>query len=447
MKETSARDAWYDFMNGLDAIRNRLGCSVRSAWYRGMPRSYRLIPALFRKRCDSLDCNCCQFFLNPRASQINDEIDAISLHQKSIRIEINKAGKEKDYKHREKLINKLNNAHREKSFLKLERDAIPSGRRNREREFFERYRLLSGIHHHNSWETLTTMRHIGIPTRLLDWTESLNTSLFFALEELRTLYFKFRCSGFTKFVDALSRHLNVDSNDIPEAIQEKFVSSCGLPMQPVIWITNPYRLTREEWDERQNQKKTWEQYTQEIKYAVNSRKIELEAAKKNMQEGPSGKDGRNLKKQIKIATIKYNTARDNLKKKTKLSTFAHQASTKFDQSNNTRIYDLTRFKELDYAEAFLGEDEPNWPFNYPIPMYAPLSSDRLFSQSARFTVHGRTGLPMELLNTKNCLDYVEVPLLAAIYGVIHLQSHGVNYYTVFRDVDSLGKTIIEELGF
>jgi hypothetical protein len=33
----------------------------------------------------------------------------------------------------------------------------------------------------SSWETLFAMRHEGIPTRLLDWTESIGTSLFFAL--------------------------------------------------------------------------------------------------------------------------------------------------------------------------------------------------------------------------------------------------------------------------
>lgn len=33
----------------------------------------------------------------------------------------------------------------------------------------------------SSWETLFAMRHEGIPTRLLDWTENIGTALFFAL--------------------------------------------------------------------------------------------------------------------------------------------------------------------------------------------------------------------------------------------------------------------------
>lgn len=34
----------------------------------------------------------------------------------------------------------------------------------------------------NSWEQLYEMRHEGVPTRLLDWTETLGTALYFALE-------------------------------------------------------------------------------------------------------------------------------------------------------------------------------------------------------------------------------------------------------------------------
>jgi hypothetical protein len=50
----------------------------------------------------------------------------------------------------------------------------------------------------NSWEFLSIMQHFGIPTRLLDWSESLSIALFFAIS---------------------------DSNP-----------------DPIIWITNPFKL-------------------------------------------------------------------------------------------------------------------------------------------------------------------------------------------------------------
>jgi hypothetical protein len=46
------------------------------------------------------------------------------------------------------------------------------------------FRSLAGPHikFANSWEIVFAMRHEGVPTRLLDWTENLGTALFFAFD-------------------------------------------------------------------------------------------------------------------------------------------------------------------------------------------------------------------------------------------------------------------------
>lgn len=46
------------------------------------------------------------------------------------------------------------------------------------------FRSLVGprVKFNSSWETLFAMRHEGIPTRLLDWTENIGTALFFAFD-------------------------------------------------------------------------------------------------------------------------------------------------------------------------------------------------------------------------------------------------------------------------
>ncbi len=48
--------------------------------------------------------------------------------------------------------------------------------------------VLQGSHltgHLNSWETLGMMQHLGVPTRLLDWTGSLAAAVFFAINSAR----------------------------------------------------------------------------------------------------------------------------------------------------------------------------------------------------------------------------------------------------------------------
>lgn len=62
--------------------------------------------------------------------------------------------------------------------LKLQKDIWKT-----ENQLFYEFRSLAGskINFTSSWDILFLMRHEGIPTRLLDWTENIGTALYFAL--------------------------------------------------------------------------------------------------------------------------------------------------------------------------------------------------------------------------------------------------------------------------
>jgi len=58
---------------------------------------------------------------------------------------------------------------------------IPDGLKREQQAFHEFKRLASKLFakHENDWEVLFDMQHYGIPTRLLDWTESLGVAIAF----------------------------------------------------------------------------------------------------------------------------------------------------------------------------------------------------------------------------------------------------------------------------
>jgi hypothetical protein len=87
-------------------------------------------------------------------------------------------------------------------------------------EFASRARQLHGKVD-DDWDVLFTMRHYGVPTRILDWTETLGVAVFMALHD---------------FASGMAQPVVIDEKD-----------------PPCVWVLNPYELNYcslggKEWD-------------------------------------------------------------------------------------------------------------------------------------------------------------------------------------------------------
>ena len=362
----TAGDAWMEFLDRVERARRNLHCSKSSAWFRGhIDSNWDLTPSLMRQP-DKLESDR-KKLVNIVGGKIQDNKRKLAEVKNSVaemRPKLQEA-KDLDREIYQGLLDSYRAAQQQQTLLEKERAELKNELEMimsvhfGERDAFVDWSFRAGKIYGCSWEALAEMQHYHVPTRLLDWTESLAVALYFALENY-----------FIK-LDAL---WNLDAGIIVTGVSGKrgnnqvnansggeleFKIPEGLP-KPCIWILNPYHLSRK----------------------------------------ARGEDS---------------------------------------------ILDPTIDKRDDYFESFFVNH--NWRYKFPIPIYSPWRNPRIASQSGMFTVHGRSKKPLNehFQGENDILAEIDIEPEVAVYGVKHLWTFfGMDHFSLFRDLDALGKRVREK---
>lgn len=215
---SSAIGEWTHFLTRIDAARQRLRCSHSAAWYRGHADSrWSLQPSLLRYGL-ATDPDVLGE-IRAQTQEIEKESKRRrELLRKKTELKHQLSGRDRNIDRLSRVKNEFSESKamvKESGFVlrnlraKLSRFRVPI---NGEREIFDEYVFRSAkTNQVSSWHTLAEMRHYGVPTRLLDWTDRLDIALYFALE------------GFSEAVGGKNQN-------------ETLV--------PCVWVLNPYRLSK-----------------------------------------------------------------------------------------------------------------------------------------------------------------------------------------------------------
>jgi hypothetical protein len=231
----TAYSEWSKVLADLAKARASVGCQTRSAWFRGIKKhDYTLQPSILR--CAKTSGQLLQNQLGkPREKLRRSPPDLL-------RLEINKLAKDHtismQYRRaferflevkevREQIRNSsepVNIKHIKLEIADLRISNI-FGSILEEIDVFHEFKNRSKSESSSSWKILSLMRHHGIPTRLLDWSESLLISLYFALEDFSTCLLP-KWGGGSRW-----------QRDMPEFC---------LPAlsEPAIWVLNPFHLAQ-----------------------------------------------------------------------------------------------------------------------------------------------------------------------------------------------------------
>src|ERR1043166_5620082 len=100
-----------------------------------------------------------------------------------------------------------------------------------------------------------------------------------------------------------------------------------------------------------------------------------------------------------------------------------------------------------YGELLLDTHPPHWGarrlWETPLAIYENQRSERMFAQSAWFTIHGLDNRPIEEIfaNRPGIFDKIEVPTPAIPAAREFLALSGIGHRTLFPDLDGLARSV------
>jgi FRG domain len=228
----ACKAAFLALLDQIEKTQTELGVSTNAyAWYRGESKAtHDLNPSLFRIRDKDM---------TPTINRIKQNNDALRKRINAAAQQLAAMEADADYMAYE-VAKKALQTDTEKWARSERQMQMMAVTHCHERGAYTTWSRQVGKAYPNSWVGLAEMQHYRVPTRLLDWTATLSTGLYFAVSK----YIRFYHDYWNNTENWEGGVINWDKElPLPNKVQEDDHTPC-------IWILNPYSLAAKATGER-----------------------------------------------------------------------------------------------------------------------------------------------------------------------------------------------------